>query len=225
VTNYFIFKDNFPASRYPFADKMPMSEIPQFITLTFDDGVSPTRINSVREYVMTLRDSRNCPPAFTFFVSFDYTMCELVKGVYKGGNELGTHTLQHTGQPSIDQINDAIVYMNETCGIPKEEIKGFRTPYLDYDQATLEHLYDLDVLYDTTIVLSDNDGDDIGSDYGRENYWPFTLDDPDDVEFSCICDKTIPLPGMWEIPMYKYFDNNDEVLWGKFFCCRPFVDP
>jgi hypothetical protein len=61
---------------------------------------------------------------------------------------------------------------------------------------------------------TNNDGDDIGSNYGRENYWPFSLDDPDSVDFSCNCDKS-RLPGMWEIPMYKYFDNNDNVLWGK----------
>jgi hypothetical protein len=59
----------------------------------------------------------------------------------------------------------------KTSGIPKEEIEGFRTPYLAYDQATLNHLFNIDkVLYDTSIVASD----DVETNYGRENIWPFT---------------------------------------------------
>jgi hypothetical protein len=204
-------QDDFPPSRYPFAHLMDVSEIPQFITITFDDGVAPSTINPIREFVLDVEDSRGCTPPFTYFVSFDNTICELVQGLRRGGHELATHTLRHTGYPTEENIEDAIIFMNETCGIPKDEIKGFRTPYLAYDQDTLNHLSNIDdVLYDTTITADDH----VQANYGRENIWPFTWEHAEDTDIACKCDKNLALPGLWEIPMYPYFDSSDNRIWG-----------
>jgi hypothetical protein len=101
--------------RNPFTALMATTEIPQFITLTFSGGLSISRVNAIRKYVMNVTDSRGCSPKFTAFVSFDYTNCELVQGIYRGGHELASHTLQHSVFPSKDQIEDGINFMNHTC--------------------------------------------------------------------------------------------------------------
>jgi hypothetical protein len=70
----------------------------------------------------------------------------------------------------------------------------------------LSNIYD--VLYDTTIIA---DGDEEAK-YGRENIWPFTWDYAKDAAISCKCDKNLALPGLWEIPMYKFFDYSNHPL-------------
>jgi hypothetical protein len=120
---------------------------------------------------------------------------------------MATHTRGHNSMPNYDQIKGAFDEM-EQCGIPREEVRGFRAPFLNYDQQTLNDVYDLGVLYDSSIVLNDAAGLDQKFNYGRENYWPFTLDDAPDIDFECTCDYK-PLPGLWEIPMNRWFDEND----------------
>lgn len=118
--------------------------------------------------------------------------------------------------------------LNAFSGIPLSSLVGFRAPLLDFTADTLRHLADADFLYDssaTAATPADRDGTDA--------FWPYTLDNgasgaghrveegvETDVEprtglaNNCldvdgVCRGQLKLPGLWEIPMYATFQNDN----------------
>lgn len=187
---------------------MDVSDIPQFVTITFDDGIIPT-VSQLVKPLTEIVDRNGCGIKTTFYTSIQgggTTDCSLVRGLYKGQHEIATHTYNHIAMPGADEIIGAKNYLVNECGIPPEEIRGFRSPNLSYIQETLDSLNSLGFLYDSTIGPVDY----LESNYGRENIWPFTLDQANIDEFMCSCDGlTSPNPGLWEIPMWPSWNSED----------------
>ena len=120
----------FNISRAPFADEIQnAANIPQFITLTFDDAVTPQSI-SLFKPLTEIVDRNGCGIKATFFISGENTVCSLVQGLNKAGHEIATHTFSHKGDPSIDEISNMKTYLTNDCGIPAGQILGFRAPFL-----------------------------------------------------------------------------------------------
>ena len=201
----------FTASANPFEDVMSTSDIPQFITITFDDAVTSLATELFRQLI-DIRDSRGCGIKSTFYISGGNTECELVQGLRKGYHEIATHTLNHIGNPSLAEIQGAVDFLVDDCGVPTEEIRGFRAPFLSYSQDTLDRLNSLGFLYDSTIAATNYDE----MDFGRNNIWPFTYDDNSTQMFECrdLCNNgnsLDPNPGLWEIPMHYMFNPDDSL--------------
>ena len=98
-------------------------------------------------------------------------------------------------------------------GIPREDIVGFRTPFLDYNEHVYKALEDLNFKYDATIEEGWQDDQD-GSDF----LWPYTLDagsPGDEYVAKNFYGKKEPFvgkhPGLWLLPEYVLVIPPDEL--------------
>lgn len=113
--------------------------------------------------------------------------------------------MTHVGEPGQDQINGNLIALNALAGIPMSALKGFRAPYLSYNADTLRHLHDAEFLYDSSASASIP-----VTDPGTDAYWPYTLDNGmanDCLSVEGTCKGQLKLPGLWEVPMYAFFDR------------------
>jgi hypothetical protein len=113
--------------------------------------------------------------------------------------------MTHVGAPSAAEINGNLIALNSLAGIPMKDIRGFRTPYLNYTVDTLKQLAKSGFLYDSSatssIPVTDPDTD---------AFWPYTLDHG--MANNCLtvngsCKGQPQIPGFWEVPMYALFDS------------------
>lgn len=113
--------------------------------------------------------------------------------------------MTHVGSPPADEINGNIIALNALAGIPLDAIQGFRAPYLNYTAQTLQLLANVDFTYDSSSAASIP-----VTDPGTDAYWPYTLDNGlanDCLTVEGICKGLPKIPGLWEIPMYAFFDE------------------
>lgn len=152
---------------------------------------------------------------------------------YDDGHEIGNHTHNHDHGSNFTlaqwktEINSTFDWLtkpydaNESViapdaskgiGVPASEIYGFRTPFLEYNNETMQALYDLGYLYDCSI----EDGWE-GNQDGTNYRWPYTLDNGSpghDYLFS-IGSKGFNVgqyPGMWEMPVHPLVVPPDSML-------------
>ena len=113
--------------------------------------------------------------------------------------------MTHQGDPSEDEINGNLIALNTLAGVPMEEIRGFRAPYLNYSVETLKRLASVDFLYESSSSASTP-----VTDPGTDAYWPYSLDygfANDCLDVEGLCSGEPKLPGFWEVPMYAFFDE------------------
>jgi peptidoglycan/xylan/chitin deacetylase (PgdA/CDA1 family) len=115
-------------------------------------------------------------------------------------------SMTHVGDPSVAEIHGNIIALNALAGIPLGAIKGFRAPYLEFSANTLRRLKDAGFTYDSSVTASLPVTED-----HSDAFWPYTLDNG--LANNCmsqpgICKGEPKLPGLWEIPMYAFFDKN-----------------
>lgn len=150
---------------------------------------------------------------------------------YDDGHEIGNHTDLHTHGAERDlagwlhEISTATAWLvkpfdpNEDnftpddtkgVGIPRAEITGFRTPFLEYNDATFQALASEGFTYDCSIEEGwqfDTDG----SDYN----WPYTLDNGSPGHDVLVgWGSKLPIsgyPGLWELPVYPLVVPPDSV--------------
>ena len=107
--------------------------IPQFITLTFDDSVNEPLWGPLQNAMANRTKNPNgCPLSATFFVSTQFTDYSYVQSLFSQGHEIAVHTMNHVAIPSTGEINGAQSALNSYAGIPRDKLKGFRTPFLNY---------------------------------------------------------------------------------------------
>lgn len=143
---------------------------------------------------------------------------ELVKEAwnkaYRNGFEVGNHTNMHPNGTEftpeqwlaeIDECFDILTgdlpknaaadqaYNPETgAGIKREDIYGFRAPYLAYNNNLLKALKERGFLYDASIQEGFQKGI-----TGANMYWPYSFDE------GCHTDESIEkYEGLWELPCY-----------------------
>jgi hypothetical protein len=150
---------------------------------------------------------------------------------YKNGNEIGNHTHSHphgsafTGsqwQVELETCNDWLSKPfdpNEPntspdntkgAGVSAADIRGFRTPYLEYGDALFSTLKNLGFWYDCSIEE--------GWQYdqnGKNYFWPFTLNNGSpghDVQVSWGSKQPITgEAGLWEMPVHPVIVPPDSV--------------
>lgn len=113
--------------------------------------------------------------------------------------------MTHVGSPPADEINGNLIALNALAGIPLTSIAGFRAPFLNYSKDTLTTLQASQFKYDSSAAASIP-----VTDPGTDAFWPYTLDygmANDCLEVVGTCKNMLQLPGLWEIPMYAFFDE------------------
>jgi len=109
--------------------------------------------------------------------------------------------------PSKEEIWVAAEILHTNAGVPYEEIKGFRDPFLEWDKSTFSNLFELGFQYENTILER------IGFPFtpsAEDRMWPYTLD----YSYATICwtgpcDRDQKYPGFWVIPMW-YFERKKD---------------
>lgn len=182
------------------------------VMLTFDDEMTAEYYGFFQRLFRPGRYNPNgCPVRGALFVSGEGTDYDLVYPMYAMGNEIAVHSITHRyphtwwSTASYDEYVEEIVGMKqnlmEKSGIPPEEMKGFRVPFLQLGGDNMyKALHDNDFLYDTSIFM--------GSEWegAEEPVWPYTLDYPVE-ESTCKLGPcpTSSFPGLWEIPVQRWY--------------------
>jgi hypothetical protein len=115
-------------------------DIPQFMTLTFDDSVDTIIWPSIRNVTDKHINPNGCPLSATFYVSTKWTDFWQVQQLYNLGHEIAVHTMNHVGNPPMSEIVGAQAALAAFGGIPKSKINGFRCPFLNYSGDTFKNL-------------------------------------------------------------------------------------
>lgn len=138
------------------------------------------------------------------------------------GHEIGVHTHSHPhgGEFSPGQWREEIQRCidwlgrpfpaGETAeeperqaglGVSRERLAGFRTPFLEYNDAVLETVQRMGFRYDCSLEEGTEPGQD-----GRNFPWPYRLDRGRSAQPQRIASH----PGLWEIPVYVFIVPPDE---------------
>lgn len=178
-----------PSTSYP----LEVSRTPQFVLLSHDDSINTKTWNA-------FQSTKRCGVKTTFFVTWEKTNCDYIKAFYNSGNEIALHTMSHahlTGVPLEDLKTEMLGVRDmlyENCGVPYEDMIGFRPPYLEINEnvrnvlandpniqwsSDFNHQYEVETLNNTQM-------------------WPFTMDSGVVKNSSLEYESH---PGFWEIPL------------------------
>ncbi|KAF6748379.1 hypothetical protein DFP72DRAFT_916579 [Ephemerocybe angulata] len=184
------------------------AQVPQFVVFTADDAIQSYTIDAVNQFLAQRKNPNGCKPKMTYFASLTYTNYSLITDWYVAGNEIADHTITHMGSPTKEEVNGNLIALNALAGIPLSALKGFRAPLLDFKAETLQILHKSQFLYDSSASASVP-----VTDPNTNAYWPYTLDNgiANNCDTPGLCNGEPKLPGLWEIPMYAFFDNRGVV--------------
>lgn len=173
-------------------------DAPQFIIISFDDAVNSVTNEITEKMYRGIAHSSGCPVVATHFVHNIYTNYHIVQQVHAKGDEIALHTFNHTPLASLQEIKSGKQALSTYAGIPENDIKGFRAPFLNYTNELIQHIQDLGLTYDSSAptILQDSN-------------WPYTLDngfsDDIDCQTTNTCGTIAPHNGLWEIELYSIF--------------------
>lgn len=196
-----------PASTSPPGGLDP-SEVPQVILITFDDAVN----DQIYQDIQQVADHQNpdgSPIAFTFFVSNNWTNYWRVHQLHAGGHEIAIHTITHSTGTGTDfntwirEIEGGREALSRLAGVPLEEMRGFRAPYLAYNSDMFDALSTLGFSYDSSVP----EGPGLNSPDGENYIWPYTLHDGLQQHTWTGLPPANPLPGLIEVPMWNLLEG------------------
>lgn len=239
--------DNHPYSQLPPGD-LDYPECPMFVCFGFDDNGYVEGMEWFRNLVKDKKNPAGsgnpktydgAPVRATFLITAGYghddyfinaggqtkeQVIQAWKNLYDDGHEIANHTWNHPHGSSLSlddwkqQISTANDFLVANIGIPANEIKGFRTPYLEYSANTMNAVKELGLMYDCSIEFGYNGWTPIDPDSGYWNgmtdpathmklFWPHTLDNGSPPGHSAVGNPTIA--GLWEVPVYTYLKNDN----------------
>ncbi|KAI9006228.1 hypothetical protein BC832DRAFT_526221, partial [Gaertneriomyces semiglobifer] len=174
---------------------LSVEETPQFVLLTFDDAVNVISL-PYQKNVTNFSNPNGCPARATFFVSTEYTNYHYLQQLRASGHEIAVHTMTHPANANYSEIMGCMKAINAYSGVPMEDFRGFRAPYLELDMDTFKAIQDAKLTWDSSLSVDPKEGP-----------WPFTYDNG--FPYACTtgtCDYSKTFPGLWEIPMYNLVD-------------------
>ncbi|KAJ3016721.1 UNVERIFIED_CONTAM: hypothetical protein HDU68_012077 [Siphonaria sp. JEL0065] len=166
IAKFFLASTNIPGN-------LPLSQTPQFVTLTADDAVQQRTFSVFTPILQSFRNPNGCFLPATYFVSNNYTEYKYVTELYGSGSEIAVHTVDHTdlgtasSQAAQSEIQSSFTITHNLGGIPSSSLIGFRHPFLSYSATTFGFLKNAGFTYDSSISVNPV----------TTPYWPHTLDE------------------------------------------------
>jgi hypothetical protein len=194
---------------------LALDNVPQLVAFGFDDnryedglgwaeGLTQGKVNPAGRGDHCTFDGTPARATFFIYANAGNNSSALEKlhlRAYLDGNEVANHTNTHADdlQANTDSVrwNTELTDCNEYLtgiGIPLGEIAGFRTPFLQFTQATFGAIASHNLAYDCSVehYLSTTGED-----------WPYTLDNGPSMHSYMRNDGTGNHPGMWELPVHE----------------------
>ncbi|XP_037303132.1 chitin deacetylase 8-like [Manduca sexta] len=183
-------------------------DTPQFVSVTFDDGVNVLNMWTYRDVIFNRRNSNGCPAGTTFYVSHEYTNYQLINELYNRGYEIALHSISHRVPQTwwaIASLEDIRKEIGEQKGqiahfanIPADQIKGVRLPFLQMTGNTsFQMMKEFDLIYDHSWPTAA---------YRAPGLWPYTLHYESTQECFIPPCPTASIPGPWVLPMITWAD-------------------
>lgn len=219
--------------------ELSREEVPMFVSIGFDDNSDAENLNWILNFTKGLTNNQGegqaetfdgVPVSLSFFNNGKYSKeaGEAWKALYDNGHEIGNHSQNHyhgsrtnwSRSPATYDILMSQKQWEEEIrlteielfkdGIALSDIKGFRNPFLEYTDNSINAVYEGGYLYDCSI----EEGYQIGKKPGNM-YWPYTLDtgSPGSRVAAGWIDSREPIqkyPGLWELPVYVLVIPDDE---------------
>ncbi|XP_004517389.1 uncharacterized protein LOC101459137 [Ceratitis capitata] len=184
-------------------------EIPQLITVTFDDAVNVINYEQYQKLFDGLINPDNCSARGTFFVSHEYTDYTLVNALYQQGHEIALHSVTHgTGtdywreadvELLMAEFGEQIEMLMKFAKVSRKHIRGLRLPFL---QSAGNNSYEaakrLGLLYDSSWPTQR---------YRSPAMWPYTLDYRSTQDCQIGPCPNAAIPGFWINPMVTWLDT------------------
>ena len=212
-----------PSARPP--GGLAPAQVPQLLAIGFDDnGVSGLEgsgthggVSWVTAQLGARKNADGTPVHASFYLTSQYATPAAApnaapeytlrawREAFAAGHELGdhTHTHPHGNQFSVAEWQAEMQKCLDVIAgpvLPRAEIYGFRTPFLEYNDATFAAAAALGFRYDCSI----EDGSD-GDQDGGSFHWPYTLDHGSPGN-----DAVRAHPGLWEMPAHPVIVPPDD---------------
>ncbi|XP_037949068.1 chitin deacetylase 8-like [Teleopsis dalmanni] len=184
-------------------------EIPQFITVTFDDAVNIINFPQYQQIFDGLVNPDHCPARGTFFVSHEYTDYSKVNALYTEGHEIALHSVTHSSGTDywrdadvdlLEQEFGGLIDMLEAYAkVNRKHIRGMRLPFLQLSgNNSFIAAKRVGLIYDSSWPTQR---------FRNPAMWPYTLDyhSLQDCVISPCPDAS--LPGFWINPMVTWVDT------------------
>jgi hypothetical protein len=227
--------DNVAYSQVP-PGGLKASQCPMFVLFAFDDNGNPDGILWFRNLVKDLKNRDNSPVRATFlntgvYGSNDPAVLAAWKLLYQDGHELGNHSWDHPHGAALSladwqtQIGNTNNFLVQNIPMSAGQVKGFRTPYLEYSSTTMQAVVSKGLQYDCSIEFGYNGWQpDVGDpDYPpattgvwwnsmqstrtfKKLFWPYTLDHGSPPGNSAAGNPTVA--GLWEVPVYTWLRSD-----------------
>lgn len=143
--------------------------------------------------------------------------------LYSSGHEIGNnswsnpHGKDFTVAQWIDEIEKANSFLDTAIGVSPTDIKGFRAPWLEYSQNTVDALKQKGLKYDCSIEFGFNFWMPVDPDTGFGNsttkpesykklFWPYTLNSAPVPGFS---GTSVTADGIWEVMLYTKLKTDE----------------
>ncbi len=199
-----------------------VSQVPQFVSITFDDNFSTEGMDWAIEFFHALHNPLGngqaetfdaTPVRSTFPVTCAYQdgRLETWERLHRDGHELANHTATHEDGTTykLEQWNQEIAKCNSELAknfsrvVPPVRLIGFRAPYLRYADSLFGALVENQFAYDTSIMGCWADSQD-----GSTCSWPYTMNagslDADAMYQKWPAHNLSPIgihPDLWEVPV------------------------
>ncbi len=213
-------------------------DVPQFVAVTFDDNFvsgldGPSGgMTWATDFFRALENPSGAAIAATFDGSAvrttffdncvyldDASTRDAWTTAVQDGHEIGNHTTNHpdgtsfTAQDWTDEIascTDALADQVGGLGLNVDQVRGFRSPYLAFNENLFAALKSEGLEYDTSVQSCWAASED-----GTNCAWPYTLDSgsPDATAISAKFGASMvsPAAGLWEVPPSALFVPPDEL--------------
>jgi len=192
---------------------LALNNVPLLVSIGFDDNAYEDGMQWILDFMKSKVNPKgsgnHCtfdgtPARVTFFINSHVgitpdALKALHARAYKEGHEAANHTDTHAD--TLQQNPDRALWNKEmsTCndylvslGVPRPQIVGFRTPFLQQSEATFEAIVEQKFRYDSSIEHY----------YGVGGFdWPYTLDAGKDATHAYQTRPTGNYPGLWEMPV------------------------
>jgi peptidoglycan/xylan/chitin deacetylase (PgdA/CDA1 family) len=205
-----------PAQQPPFG--LSPAQAPLLFGIGFDDNGDAQGMT----WALNILRARGVHASFFMTAAYarDEAIAETWRRAARDGHEIGNHSDSHLPlhggrlyavQRWSAEIHICTTFLVDAGIVARKDLRGFRTPFLEYNDATLTAVAAAGLHYDCSIEEGAEPGQD-----GSNAYWPYTLDRRSPGHSAQVRAQTAqdcasalreiePHPGLWELAVPAVF--------------------